>query len=95
MDVGSTHCQVLLSLILIQEKAKSLYEDLKKIHSEESESTSFNTICGRFHRSKARTNLYNVKVSGEAANADMVAAREFTEMLQEITEGTYLPEEVF
>ena len=23
------HCQVLLSLILIQEKAKSLYEDLK------------------------------------------------------------------
>jgi len=90
------HCQVLLSLMLIQEKAKSLYKDLKKKHSEESEGTSFNTICGRFHRSKARTSLYNVNVRGEAASADMVAAWEFTEMLQEITgEVTYLPEEVF
>ena len=34
--------QVLLSLMLTQEKAKSLYEDLKKKHREESESTSFN-----------------------------------------------------
>jgi hypothetical protein len=69
---------------------------LKKKHSEVSEGTSFNTICGRFHRSKARTSLYNVNVRGEAASADMVAAWEFTEMLQEITgEVTYLPEEVF
>ena len=33
--------QVPLSLILIQEKAKSLYEDLKKKHSKESEGTFF------------------------------------------------------
>ena len=33
--------QVLLSLMLIQEKAKSLYEDLKKKHGEKSEGTSF------------------------------------------------------
>ena len=69
---------------------------MKKKHGEKSEGTSFNTICGRFHRSKARTNLYNVNVRGEAASADMVAAWECTEMLQEITgEVTYLPEEVF
>ena len=79
------HCQVLLSLMRIQEKTKSLYEDLKKKHSKESEGTSFNTICGRFCRSKARTSLYNVNVRGEAASADMEAAWEFTEMLQEIT----------
>ena len=34
--------QVLLSLILMQEKAKSLYKDLKKKHSKESEGSSFN-----------------------------------------------------
>ena len=34
--------RVPLSLTLIQEKAKSLYEDLKKKHSEESEGASFN-----------------------------------------------------
>ena len=32
----------LLSLMLIQEKTKSLYEDLKKKHSEESEGSSSN-----------------------------------------------------
>ena len=36
------HCQVLLSLMRIQEKTKSLYEGLKKKHSEESEGSSSN-----------------------------------------------------
>ena len=67
--------------MLIQEKAKSLYEDLKKKHGEESESTSFNASHGWFHRFKARANLHNVKVSGEAASTDTVPAREFPEML--------------
>ena len=35
-------CRVLLSLMLIQDKTKSLYEDLKKKHSEESEGSSSN-----------------------------------------------------
>ena len=77
--------------MVIWEKAKSLYEDLKK-HSEESKGTSFNDSYGLFHWFKARANLYNGKVSGEAASTEMVAAREFPEMLQEIIdEGTYLP----
>ncbi|TEA25720.1 hypothetical protein DBR06_SOUSAS2510164, partial [Sousa chinensis] len=50
-------CRVPLSLMLIQEKAKSLYEDLKKKHSEESEGASFNASHGWFHRFKARANL--------------------------------------
>ena len=61
-------------LMLIQEKAKSRYKDLKKRHSEESESAPCNVSCAWFHRFKARANLYNVKVSGEAASTDMVAA---------------------
>ncbi|KAJ8786355.1 hypothetical protein J1605_006330 [Eschrichtius robustus] len=53
--------QVLLSLMLIQEKAKSHYEDLKKKHSEESEGMSFNAIHGWFYAFKAKANLHNVK----------------------------------
>ena len=63
--------QVPLSLMLIREKAKSLYEDLKKKHGEESEGASFSGSHGWFHRFKARANLHDVKVSGEAASADM------------------------
>ena len=59
----------------IQEKAKSFYEDLKEKHGEESEGASFNANHGWFHRFKARANLHNVKVSGEAASAYTVAAR--------------------
>ena len=82
--------------MLIKEKAKSLYEDLKKKQGKESEGTSFNASHGWFHWFKARANLHNVKVSGEAASADMVAAQEFPEMLREtVDEGTYLPEQVF
>ena len=36
------HHWVLLNLMLIQEKAKSLYKDLKKKHGEESECAYFN-----------------------------------------------------
>ena len=85
-----------LSLILIQKKAKSLYEDLKKKHGNDSEGANFNASHGWFHWFKARANLYNGKVSGEAASTEMVAAREFPEMLQEIIdEGMYLPKHIF
>ncbi|XP_069900768.1 tigger transposable element-derived protein 1-like [Globicephala melas] len=76
--------RVSLSLMLIQEKAKRIYEDLKNKHGEESEGTSFNASHGWFHWFKARANLHNVKVSGEAVSADTVAAQEFPKVLQEI-----------
>ncbi|XP_059939309.1 tigger transposable element-derived protein 1-like isoform X2 [Mesoplodon densirostris] len=88
--------RVPLSLMLIQEKAKSLYEDLKKKHGEESEGKSFNASRSWVHRFKARAKLHNVKVSDKAASTDTVAAREFPETLREIIdEGAYLPEQVF
>ena len=88
--------RVPLSLMLIQEKAKSLYEDLKKKYGEESEAASFSASHGWFHRFKASANLHNLKVSGKASSGDMVAAQEFPEMLREIfDEGTHLPEQVF
>ena len=80
--------------MLINEKAKRLYEDLKKKQGKESEGASFNASHGWFHWFKARANLHNVKVSGEAVTADMVAAWEFPEMLREIIdEGTYCTNE--
>ena len=39
-----------------------------KKHSEESKGTSFNDNYGLFHWFKARANLHDVKVSGEAAS---------------------------
>ena len=85
-----------LSLTLIQKKAKTLYEDLKQNHSEESEDASLNASHGWFHQFKARAKFHNVKVSGEAASADREAAQEFPEMLWEIIdEAIYLFEQVF
>ena len=66
-----------LSLILIQKKAKSLYEDLK--NGEESEVASFNVSHIWFHRFKARANIHKVNVSGKAEIVDMVAASEIPE----------------
>jgi len=74
-------CCVLLSLMLIQEKANSLYEDLKKKHGEDSESTFFNASHNWFYWLKAGANIHNVKVSGEAGNSDMITAWEFPETL--------------
>ena len=55
--------RVPLSLTLIQEEAKSLCEDLKKKHGEESEDTSVNASHGRFRRCKARASLHNIKLA--------------------------------
>ncbi|XP_069901967.1 putative CENPB DNA-binding domain-containing protein 1 [Globicephala melas] len=53
--------RVPLSLRLIQENTKSLYENLKKNHSKESVGASFNASHGWFHQFKARANIHNVK----------------------------------
>ena len=76
--------------MLIREKGKSLYEDLKKKYGKESEGISFNASHDWFHCFKARANLYNIKVSSETASAVTVAAWEFSVMLWEIIdESTY------
>ena len=76
--------------MLIQEKSKSLYEDLKKKHGKELEGISFNASHGWLHCFKARAKLHNIKVSSETANALTVATWEFSVMLWEIIdESTY------
>ena len=77
-------CQVLLRLMLIQEKAKSPYEDLKKKQNW--------TVA----RIKTGADLHNVKASDEAATTGMVAAWKFPETLWEVmAEGAHLPKQIF
>ncbi|XP_066445361.1 tigger transposable element-derived protein 1-like [Eleutherodactylus coqui] len=84
-----------LSLMLIQEKALSLFEDVKTKYGEEADVT-FTASHGWFNRFKARNNLHNIKVTGEAASADTVAAQEFPATLKEIIqEGVFSPQQIF
>lgn len=62
------------SLMMIQEKALSLFKDIK---ADSDEDVTFNASHGWLSRFKVRNNLHNVKVTGEAASADIKAAKEF------------------
>jgi transposase-like protein len=85
-----------LSFMLIQEKALSLFKDLKAKHGESVAGDTFNASHGWFNRFKARAKLHNIKVTGEAASADTVAATEFPKALAEIIDDeNYLPQQVF
>ncbi|XP_066450519.1 tigger transposable element-derived protein 1-like [Eleutherodactylus coqui] len=86
-----------LSLMLIQEKAlKGLFEDVKTKYGEEAADVTFTASHGWFNRFKARNNLHNIKVTGEAASADTVAAQEFPATLKEIIkEGAFSPQQIF
>uniref|UniRef100_K7F5Z8 HTH CENPB-type domain-containing protein n=1 Tax=Pelodiscus sinensis TaxID=13735 RepID=K7F5Z8_PELSI len=78
-----------ISLSLVQEKARSLFNDLKATHTA-SEGK------GWFNRFKKRANLHNIKVQGEAASADVSAASSFPKILEDIIDdGGYLPEQIF
>ncbi|KAK3873871.1 hypothetical protein Pcinc_021162 [Petrolisthes cinctipes] len=79
-----------LCLKLIQEKALSLWKDLQE-KQQPSEDTpqaaeSFNASRGWFNRFKKRANLHNIKVTGEAASTDLVAANAYPAQLQDIIE---------
>ncbi|XP_045101357.1 tigger transposable element-derived protein 1-like [Portunus trituberculatus] len=82
-----------LCLMMIQEKALSLFNELK---AEYGEDVSFTASHGWFNRFKARNNLHNMKVSGEAASADVKAAEKFPGKLAEIIhQGGYTPQQIF
>lgn len=87
-----------LSQMLIQNKALSIFNDLKN----NSASTSgeifeeFEASRGWFSRFKTRANLHNVALKGEAASADISAANNFKEELKSIIEeGGYSPKQIF
>ncbi|XP_066457664.1 tigger transposable element-derived protein 1-like [Eleutherodactylus coqui] len=85
-----------LSLMLIQEKALSFFEDVKTKYGEEAADVTFTASHGWFNRFKAHNNLHNIKVTGEAASADMVAAQELPATLKEIIkEGAFSPQQIF
>ncbi|XP_067944890.1 tigger transposable element-derived protein 1-like [Watersipora subatra] len=85
-----------LSLLLIQEKAKSIFEDVKAKAGESAAEETFSASCGWFSHFKKRANLYNASVSGEAASADTEAAERFPQVLTEIIEESgYSAKQIF
>jgi hypothetical protein len=63
-----------ISLMLIQGKALSLFKGLKRKHCQSVADATFNTSHGRLHTFKAQAELHSMKVTGEIATEDMVAA---------------------
>ncbi|XP_068215794.1 tigger transposable element-derived protein 1-like [Palaemon carinicauda] len=66
--------QQCIQVSLIQEKAKRLFEALKKESGEGSESEEFSASRGWFVRCKARANYHNLNVQCEAVSGDEKAA---------------------
>ncbi|KAG6925079.1 tigger transposable element derived 1 [Chelydra serpentina] len=83
-----------MSLSLIQEKAKSLYDDLKKRDGESStvKKETFKASRGWFHRFQKHANLHNVNLTGEAASVDEEAAVQLKKIISEVG---YSPKQVF
>uniref|UniRef100_H9H7U0 Tigger transposable element-derived protein 1-like n=1 Tax=Monodelphis domestica TaxID=13616 RepID=H9H7U0_MONDO len=82
-----------VNTVLIQEKAKSLFEDLKQKHGESAQTETFGASNGWFARFKAR---HNVLLTDEPAVADAEAARKYPDVLRKIIEeGGYTPQQVF
>ena len=87
---------VRLSLTLIEEKSKSLFEGLKAKTGESTEEETFAASHGWFQRFKKRANLHRVSVSDEEASADEVAPKKFPINLKEIIDaGGYAPQQIF
>ncbi|XP_007056461.2 tigger transposable element-derived protein 1 [Chelonia mydas] len=85
-----------LSLPVIQAKAKSLYDKLKRDQGEGSQTEMFMASRGWFDRFKKRFHLHNMKMSGEVASADPAAAKKFPDYLKKIIEECgYSPKQVF
>ncbi|XP_060124428.1 tigger transposable element-derived protein 1-like isoform X1 [Zootoca vivipara] len=89
-----------LSFLLIQEKALSLFEDLKRRKAEKGDASAegmgFKASKGWFDRFKRRAYLHNVKLRGEAAPANTAAASAYPTHFQEIIEeGGYHPKQIF
>uniref|UniRef100_A0A3P8V795 Uncharacterized LOC103391887 n=1 Tax=Cynoglossus semilaevis TaxID=244447 RepID=A0A3P8V795_CYNSE len=85
-----------VTLVLIQEKAKSLFETLKREKGEGSKSEKFGASKGWFMRFKARANLHHLKVQGKAASGYEKAPSDLPSTLAGIfKDGGYSAEQVF
>ncbi|XP_049558737.1 tigger transposable element-derived protein 1-like [Orcinus orca] len=73
-----------VSVVLVQEKARSLFEELKRAQGEGSEAETFGASRGWFARFKARHGLRILGAGGEAARADAEAARRYPALLRRV-----------
>ena len=69
--------------MFIQQKAKSLFEDLKAKAGKSAEEETFAASHRWLQCFKKQANLHHVSVFGEATNADKVAAKKFLINLKE------------
>ena len=67
-------CHVPISKLLVQAKAHTIYEDLSR---GDDSVTPFNASTGWFSKFTKRYNFHNIKMTGEAASADIAAAEKF------------------
>ncbi|XP_066957901.1 tigger transposable element-derived protein 1-like [Macrobrachium rosenbergii] len=78
------------------EKARELHAAVVKKNGEGSASEEFSASRDWFNSFKTRANLHNMKLQGEAASADSLAAESFPSGLAEIIrEGGYTADQVF
>ncbi|XP_020844762.1 tigger transposable element-derived protein 1 [Phascolarctos cinereus] len=83
-----------MSTMIIQEKAKSLFDDLQREQGESSHTETFSASRGWFVRFKERHGLPSFKVSNEAAS--MAGELRYSEVLKSIIQkGGYTPHHVF
>jgi hypothetical protein len=83
-DQTSRH--VPLSHGIIQNKAQSLFDEMKAKKGETVKDADFGASRGWFDGFKRLSNLYDIKVQGGAAAADTVAAESFPRDLAKIIE---------
>ena len=91
-DQNQRHIPV--SLALVQEKARCLFNDIKarRIASGVECNEDFNASRGWFNRFRKRANIHSIRMQGEAADADAKMAAEYPETFKTIIEeGGYLP----
>ncbi|XP_007434210.1 histone-lysine N-methyltransferase SETD2 isoform X2 [Python bivittatus] len=83
-----------VGLLLIQAKARSIFQTLKERAGEECTET-FTASRGWFMRFQRRFNYHSAHASGEAAGVEEVAQRFLNELDDIIAEGNYLPGQIF
>ena len=87
-----THRNMPLSQAIVQAKARSLWEAVK----EEGSTEEFSASRGWFDRFRKRASLHSVRIQGEAASADTVAAEEYPAILADIVkEKGFSPQQVY
>jgi hypothetical protein len=90
-DQNRRHVPV--SMRVVQTKARCIYDDLPK---GDDDVKPFRASRGWFSRFTMRYNFHNIKMTGEAASADTVAAEKFVRELQHIIlGGGYSPKQIF